>query len=309
MHARAGRRAPGARACGRKCWARQRCPGVRARPARSCADAGSTCQRRNQAGRGRTLVLVEGVGELVDGGGHLQTSLQDLALALQADVAWPADEAGHVHLGLRAAGAGGRMRAGAGAQGNTAPAAPPQGRPPTPRPGLRRTRTSPPIRRFLGREGKSGSAAAGACFFCCAAARALDVLTFPGCGRERRGGAVTRGPRIFPRLAAGRRADGRALRTMRDGKVLWCFSVGDRGNSICCENPGLGMFTHVAVAVAGFVPSPAALHGPLRGLNADGGALRARRWHPPGRLAGAGLCPRLPGPCRFPRRPGPSRSA
>jgi hypothetical protein len=45
-------------------------------------------------------VLVEGVGELRDGGGHLEALVQDDLLALEADVLGPLDEARQVGLGL-----------------------------------------------------------------------------------------------------------------------------------------------------------------------------------------------------------------
>ena len=47
-----------------------------------------------------TLVLLECLGELVDGGGHLQSLHQNSLLSLDADVLWPFDEAGEVTLGL-----------------------------------------------------------------------------------------------------------------------------------------------------------------------------------------------------------------
>lgn len=45
-------------------------------------------------------VLVEGVGELSDGGGNLQTLVQDNLLALKADIFGPLDEASQVGGGL-----------------------------------------------------------------------------------------------------------------------------------------------------------------------------------------------------------------
>ena len=47
-----------------------------------------------------TLVLLECLGELVDGGGHLQSLHQNSLLSLDADVLRPFDEAGEVTLGL-----------------------------------------------------------------------------------------------------------------------------------------------------------------------------------------------------------------
>ena len=47
-----------------------------------------------------TLVLLEGLAELVDGGGHLQSLHEDSLLALDANVTRPLDEAGQVTLGL-----------------------------------------------------------------------------------------------------------------------------------------------------------------------------------------------------------------
>ena len=47
-----------------------------------------------------TLVLLEGLGELVDLRGHLQSLHQNSLLSLDADVARPFDEAGEVTLGL-----------------------------------------------------------------------------------------------------------------------------------------------------------------------------------------------------------------
>ena len=44
-------------------------------------------------------VLVENVGELSDGRGDLETLVEDDALALEANVLGPLDEAGHVGLG------------------------------------------------------------------------------------------------------------------------------------------------------------------------------------------------------------------
>lgn len=50
-----------------------------------------------ELGRG---VLVEGVGELGDRGGDLETLVEDDLLSLEANVCWPLDEAGHVLFGL-----------------------------------------------------------------------------------------------------------------------------------------------------------------------------------------------------------------
>ena len=47
-----------------------------------------------------TCVLLEGLGELVDGGGHLQSLHEDSLLTLDTDVARPSDKAGKVALGL-----------------------------------------------------------------------------------------------------------------------------------------------------------------------------------------------------------------
>ena len=41
-----------------------------------------------------TLVLLESLGELVDGGGHLETLHEDALLSLNANVLGPLDEAG-----------------------------------------------------------------------------------------------------------------------------------------------------------------------------------------------------------------------
>lgn len=46
------------------------------------------------------MILVNRLGELVDGGGHLQSLEQDALLALDADVLGPLDEASEVALGL-----------------------------------------------------------------------------------------------------------------------------------------------------------------------------------------------------------------
>jgi hypothetical protein len=46
------------------------------------------------------LVLVEGAGELGDGGGHLDAGEEDAFLSLEGDVFGPLDEAGEVALGL-----------------------------------------------------------------------------------------------------------------------------------------------------------------------------------------------------------------
>jgi hypothetical protein len=45
-------------------------------------------------------VAVESVLELGNSRGHLETEVQDLLLALQANILWPLDEAGKVTLGL-----------------------------------------------------------------------------------------------------------------------------------------------------------------------------------------------------------------
>ena len=47
-----------------------------------------------------TLVLLDSVGELVDGGGHLQSLHQNSLLSLDSDVLWPLDETGEVSLWL-----------------------------------------------------------------------------------------------------------------------------------------------------------------------------------------------------------------
>ena len=47
-----------------------------------------------------TLVLLEGLGELVDGGGDLQSLHQNSLLSLNSDVSWPLDETSKVALGL-----------------------------------------------------------------------------------------------------------------------------------------------------------------------------------------------------------------
>ena len=47
-----------------------------------------------------TLVLLEGLAELVDAGGHLKSLHENSLLSLDADVARPFDEAGEVTLGL-----------------------------------------------------------------------------------------------------------------------------------------------------------------------------------------------------------------
>jgi hypothetical protein len=49
---------------------------------------------------GLTLILVDGLGELVDGGGHLESLHEDALLSLDADVLGPLDEAGQVASGL-----------------------------------------------------------------------------------------------------------------------------------------------------------------------------------------------------------------
>ena len=51
-------------------------------------------------GRELTLVLVNSVGELVDGGGHLESLHEDSLLSLDSDVFWPFDETGEVSLWL-----------------------------------------------------------------------------------------------------------------------------------------------------------------------------------------------------------------
>ena len=51
-------------------------------------------------GRELTLVLVNSVGELVDGGGHLESLHQNSLLPLNSDVSWPFDETGEVSLWL-----------------------------------------------------------------------------------------------------------------------------------------------------------------------------------------------------------------
>lgn len=48
----------------------------------------------------RTLVLLNGVSELIDGGGHLQSLHQNSLLPLDSDVLWPFDETGEVSLWL-----------------------------------------------------------------------------------------------------------------------------------------------------------------------------------------------------------------
>lgn len=47
-----------------------------------------------------TLVLLEGLRELVDGGGHLQSLHKNSLLSLNSNVTRPFDEAGEVTLGL-----------------------------------------------------------------------------------------------------------------------------------------------------------------------------------------------------------------
>jgi len=47
-----------------------------------------------------SLVLLESIGELVDGGGHLQSLHQDSLLSLDSNVARPFDETGEVTFGL-----------------------------------------------------------------------------------------------------------------------------------------------------------------------------------------------------------------
>lgn len=67
------------------------------------------------------LVLADGLGELVDGGGDLEALVEDCALALDADVFGPLDEAGEIAaLGAdgtadgEGAGCGGEERVGFG---------------------------------------------------------------------------------------------------------------------------------------------------------------------------------------------------
>ena len=50
--------------------------------------------------RSRTLVLLNGGRELVDGGGHLQSLQQNSLLSLDSDVLRPFDETGEVSLWL-----------------------------------------------------------------------------------------------------------------------------------------------------------------------------------------------------------------
>ena len=47
-----------------------------------------------------TLVLLECLGELVDGGGHLESLHEDTLLSLDTDILWPLDETGQVSLWL-----------------------------------------------------------------------------------------------------------------------------------------------------------------------------------------------------------------
>jgi hypothetical protein len=47
-----------------------------------------------------SLVLIDGVLELIDGGGHLQSLHQNSLLSLDSDVLWPFDETGEVSLWL-----------------------------------------------------------------------------------------------------------------------------------------------------------------------------------------------------------------
>ena len=64
--------------------------------------AGSSCWRR-RAGARRTAVHVQSLAELRDGGRHLEAHVQDAALALEADVARPLDEAREVAARLQVA--------------------------------------------------------------------------------------------------------------------------------------------------------------------------------------------------------------
>jgi len=54
---------------------------------------------REETEEGRSLVLVQGAGELVDAGRHLQALLEDGPLALKADVLGPSDVAAQITLG------------------------------------------------------------------------------------------------------------------------------------------------------------------------------------------------------------------
>jgi hypothetical protein len=77
-----------------------------------------------QAKDGRTLVLVERLGELVNGGGDLETLVQDGALSLQPNVGWPFNETTQITI-LRTnvttnavvTGTGGKERIGRGLGG------------------------------------------------------------------------------------------------------------------------------------------------------------------------------------------------
>ena len=46
------------------------------------------------------MVLLDGLGELVDGGGHLESLHEDTLLSLDTDILWPLDETGQVSLWL-----------------------------------------------------------------------------------------------------------------------------------------------------------------------------------------------------------------
>ena len=61
-------------------------------------DYGEEWERREE--RGVTLVSLEGAGELVDGGRHLQSLHEDSLLSLDSDIFGPLDEASQVSLGL-----------------------------------------------------------------------------------------------------------------------------------------------------------------------------------------------------------------
>lgn len=54
----------------------------------------------NQVEKVGGSVLIQSVGELIDGRGDLHTHAKDLALALETDVTRPFDEAGKITLGL-----------------------------------------------------------------------------------------------------------------------------------------------------------------------------------------------------------------
>ncbi len=47
-----------------------------------------------------TLVLIDGLGELVESGGDLQSLKKNSLLTLDANVLWPLDEASEISLGL-----------------------------------------------------------------------------------------------------------------------------------------------------------------------------------------------------------------